>query len=58
MTIDLDIKALSVITAGLQVLVDNWRERRANSSDEDEISDFTNDMLFAESLSTHLQALM
>ncbi|MEY4582664.1 MAG: hypothetical protein RL701_7367 [Pseudomonadota bacterium] len=58
MTIDLDVKALSVITAGLQALIDNWAVMKANSSDEDEISDLTNDMLFAQSLSSHLESKM
>jgi hypothetical protein len=58
MTINLDIKALSVISAGLRALVDNWAATKANSSDEDEISDLTNNILFAQSLSSHLESKM
>ena len=58
MTLDLDIKALSTITAALRVLERVWAERKEVASDEDEISDLTNDILFAQSLRTELERRM
>ena len=55
MKLDLDIKALSVITAGLRQLENVWRSQKDASSDEDEISDLTNDILYLESLRADIE---
>jgi hypothetical protein len=51
----LDTKALSMIAAGLKQLENAWRSQRDSSSDEDEISDLTNDILYAESLRSEIE---
>jgi hypothetical protein len=58
MKLDLDIKALSAITAGLRQLENAWRSQKDASQDEDEISDLTNDILYVESLRAELERRM
>ena len=58
MKLDLDIKALSTITAGLRQLENAWLRAKDETDDEDEISDLTNDLLYAQSLREQLERHM
>jgi hypothetical protein len=58
MTLDLDIKALSTITAALRQLENVWMRAKEDTEDEDEIADLTNDLLYAQSLREDLERQM
>ena len=58
MKLDLDIKALSTITAGLRQLENAWLRAKEETEDEDEVSDLTNDLLYAQSLREELERHM
>lgn len=55
MTLDLDIKSLSIIIAGLHQLERAWTEQKQRATSDDEIADLTNDLLFARSLRAALE---